>query len=124
MSGKAAKRAKLRREPLAGILLIAALFVLNSIVAAGVLSPRKYRVVQGEPAEETITASHAVEDTAATEALRRIARSSVSPVYTLDRELAESLIRQSADFFDAVLVMRSDAQTAREESAAENDIGE
>lgn len=124
VSGKAAKRAKLRREPLAGILLIAALFVLNSIVAAGVLSPRKYRVVQGEPAEETITASHAVEDTAATEALRRIARSSVSPVYTLDRELAESLIRQSADFFDAVLVMRSDAQTAREESAAENDIGE
>ena len=124
MSGKAAKRAKLRRESLAGILLIAALFVLNSIVAAGVLSPRKYRVVQGEPAEETITASHAVEDTAATEALRRIARSSVSPVYTLDRELAESLIRQSADFFDAVLVMRSDAQTAREESAAENDIGE
>lgn len=52
VSGKAAKRAKLRREPLAGILLIAALFVLNSIVAAGVLSPRKYRVVQGEPAEE------------------------------------------------------------------------
>ena len=93
MSGKAAKRAKLRREPLAGLLLIAALFVLNSIVAAGVLSPRKYRAVQGEPAEETITASHAVEDTAATEALRRIARSSVSPVYTLDRELAESLIR-------------------------------
>ena len=124
VSGKAAKRAKLRRGPLAGILLIAALFVLNSIVAAGVLSPRKYRVVQGEPAEETITASHAVEDTAATEALRHIARSSVSPVYTLDRELAESLIRQSADFFDAVLVMRSDAQTAREESAAENDIGE
>ena len=100
-----------------GLLLLAGLFALNTLVALLSLSQKRYDVSVGQTATETIYATRAIEDTEATEALRQAARDAVQTVYALDKSLAESLEEGVRSFFTALASLRAEAAGIRAASA-------
>lgn len=112
------KKLRLRSAgQLIGLLLLAALFALNALVALTSLSQRKYSVSIGMPAPETIRAPRETEDAAATEARRQAARNAVETVYSLDETLADSLVSDAEAFFAALDGLRAEAASLRTASA-------
>ena len=112
------KKLRLRSAgQLIGLLLLAALFALNALVALTSLSQRKYSVSIGMPAPETIRAPRETEDAAATEARRQAARNAVETVYSLDEALADSLVSDAEAFFAALDGLRAEAASLRTASA-------
>lgn len=100
-----------------GLLLLAGLFALNTLVALLSLSQKRYDVSVGQTATETIYATRAIEDTEATEALRQAARDAVQTVYALDKSLAESLEEGVRSFFTELASLRAEAAGIRTASA-------
>ena len=75
-----------------------------------VLSPKRYDIMAGMTAPETIEAPRSVEDEAGTEALKDAAREATKAVYRLDSALIETYTSGAATFFEQVDKMRQNAQ--------------
>lgn len=97
--------------------MLAGLFGLNVLVALLSLVQKRYDLAVGAVVPEIICAPRAVEDTGATELLRQSARSGVTTVFSLDKNLANSLIQRAEDGFQAISDFRAQARTLREETA-------
>jgi len=100
-----------------GLISIAIVFALSCIVTITSLTPKRYEVSEGSVATETITAPRMVEDTVTTEALRQAARNSVDSVYSVDTELADTLISGAQSFFSALKSFKNTAEDIKAESA-------
>ena len=98
------------------VLILVILLAVSYVCAITALTPKRYDVGIGTVAEETITATRTVEDTATTEALRDAARASTPVVYDLDEEQANALIGQAEGFFREVQAFRAQAQTIRSQT--------
>ncbi|NLI53023.1 MAG: HDIG domain-containing protein [Clostridiales bacterium] len=110
------KRKKAEREPkskIYGVIVLLVGFVLACAVTITSLTPKRYEVSVGAAAKEAITAPRMVEDTVMTEALRQAARNSVSSVYAVDTELADTLISNAQSFFSALASFRNAAADIR-----------
>ncbi len=101
------------RIGLASALMLALVIVVCYLSAVAVLSPRRYDVAAGREAAQTITAPRAVEDTAATQALRDAARNETKAVYNLDQELIDEYITGASEFFADIASFRQDAEALR-----------
>jgi len=99
------------------LLAVAAALALNCVVALTSLTPKRYEVSEGSVSKITITAPRMTEDTAATEALRQAARGGVKPIYSVDTDLADTLISGAQSFFSALKSFRNTAEDIRAQSA-------
>lgn len=98
------------RIGLLSVLSLALVLVLFYGCTMAVLSPKRYEVMTGMTAPETIEAPRSVEDETATEALRDAAREATKAVYQLDSTLIETYTSGAAAFFEQVDEMRQSAQ--------------
>ncbi len=98
------------RIGLLSVLSLALVLVLFYGCTMAVLSPKRYDVMMGMTAPETIEAPRSVEDETATEALRDAAREATKAVYRLDSALIETYTSGAAAFFEQVDEMRQNAQ--------------
>lgn len=96
------------KQAVAGVLLI---LTLLSAYFAGLacITPRRYRVAEGEPAPVTIHANQTMDDEGATESLRQSAMNGVQPVYQIDQALVETLEQGASGFFDSLTDVRAKA---------------
>ncbi len=93
-----------------GLIAIAIAFALSCIVTLTSLTPKRYEVSEGSVAKETITAPRMVEDTVMTEALRQAARNNVESIYSVDTDLADTLISGAQSFFSALKSFKNTAE--------------
>ena len=115
-SGKRRNGAK-KQTRAYGLFTIAAVFVLSCVVTLTSLTPKRYEVSEGSVSAETITAPRIVENTVMTEALQQAARNNVEPVYSVDTDLADTLISGAQSFFSAVKSYRNAAEEVRAATA-------
>ncbi len=92
------------------VLSLALVLALFYGCAIAVLSPKRYDIMAGMVAPETIEAPRSVEDEEATETLKDAAREATKAVYRLDSALIENYTSGAAAFFDQVDQMRQSAQ--------------
>jgi len=111
-SGKRRNGAK-KQTRAYGLFTIAAVFTLSCIVTLTSLTPKRYEVSEGSVSSDTITAPRMVENTVMTEALQQAARNNVEPVYSVDTDLADTLISGAQSFFSAVKSYRNAAEEVR-----------
>ncbi len=95
---------------LVSVLSLALVLVLFYGCTIAVLSPKRYDVMIGMAAQETIEATRSVEDETATETLRTAARETTKAIYRLDPALIETYTSGAAAFFDQIDAMRAAAQ--------------
>ena len=105
-----------KTKPVAYLSLVTVLLLILALLstyASGLahLTPKRYAVRIGEAAPETIYASRALEDAAATDVLRQSARNAVQPTYRIDGEAVQRLQEQAAAFFDKLTDVRAKAQS-------------
>ncbi len=101
------------RSRVYGAIVLSISFALACAVSITSLTPKRYEVSVGAVAAESITAPRIVEDSVNTEALRQAARNNVSPVYSVDEKLADTLISNAQSFFSALSSFRNAATTTR-----------
>jgi len=111
-SGKRRNGAK-KQTRAYGLFTIATVFTLSCIVTLTSLTPKRYEVSEGSVSSDTITAPRMVENTVMTEALQQAARNNVEPVYSVDTDLADTLISGAQSFFSAVKSYRNAAEEVR-----------
>ena len=105
------------RTRLLSFIVVLALMLLNCLTCMTSLTPKRYVVSEGSVATQTITAPRMVENPEATELRRQNARNAVSPVYSLDTQLAESYINGANSFFTALDSFRNTAAGVRADTA-------
>ncbi|HWR24437.1 MAG TPA: HDIG domain-containing protein [Feifaniaceae bacterium] len=98
------------RVGLLSVLSLALVLVLFYGCAVAVLSPKRYDIMAGMVAPETIEAPRSVEDKTATETLKDAAREATKAVYRLDSALIETYTSGAAAFFAQADEMRQSAQ--------------
>lgn len=98
------------RIGLVSILSLALVLALFYGCTLAVLSPKRYDVMTGMAAPETIEAPRSVEDETATGALRDAARENTKAVYRLDSALIDTYSQGAADFFAQADAMRDSAR--------------
>ena len=98
------------RIGLLSILALALVLALFYGCTLAVLSPKRYDVMTGMPAPETIEAPRSVEDETATGALKDAARENTKAVYRLDPALIDTYSQGATDFFAQADAMRDGAR--------------
>ncbi len=98
------------RIGLLSILSLALVLALFYGCTLAVLSPKRYDVMIGMAAPETIEAPRSVEDETATGALKDAARENTKAVYRLDPALIDTYSQGAADFFAQADTMRGSAR--------------
>ncbi len=119
-TGGKSKNHRSKQKPITrafGLIALAIVFALSCVVSLTSLTPKRYEVSEGSVAKETIAAPRMVEDTVMTEALRQAARNVVEPIYSVDTELADTLISGAQSFFSALKSFRYTADDIKAETA-------
>ena len=98
------------RIGLLSILSLALVLALFYGCTLAVLSPKRYDVMIGMAAPETIEAPRSVEDETATGALKDAARENTKAVYRLDPALIDTYSQGATDFFAQADAMRDSAR--------------
>lgn len=101
------------------ILILLAMLAICYICALTVLTPKRYNVVVGGTASETIAAPRTIEDTATTEALREAARNETRTIYKLDETLIEQYEAGANKFFEDARAFRERGNSFRYSSSAD-----
>ena len=105
-----------RLRPFSAAVIVVA-FALNCVMALTCLTPKRYPVAEGKPAEETIYATRTVEDYATTNRMKETARNMVKDVVVVDTEKVDSLLKGLDDFFTAIAGFRKTAQDKKSSTA-------
>lgn len=100
-----------------GVVSLAVAFALACLVTITSLTPHRYEVSEGSVSKDTITTPRMIENTEVTEALREAARNGVKSVYSVDVNLADTLISGAQSFFSALKSFKNTAEDIRAASA-------
>lgn len=93
-----------------GAMLAIVNYVLVFFILMASILPKQYSLKVGDILQNPISATRDVEDTVATEELRRQARDSVSPIYRFDEYITESVMEEVEKIFSEIGKARQLAQ--------------
>jgi len=82
-----------------GFVIILLTLILSYIIVSGFITPKKYNIIVGELASETITAPKDIIDIITTEAIREQAEESVMPIYIEDDSIVPKMVKDFELFF-------------------------